>query len=66
MIGFVNLPDDKLKALQEGQPISVYEEYARQRIYNLGCDFIVPEADEELEVLIKQWNKKVAVPREAI
>ena len=57
-IGFVNLPDDKLKALQEGQPVSVYEEYVGQRIYDFSCNFIVPEAEEKLESLIKQWNAK--------
>ncbi len=57
-IGFVNLPDEKLKALQEGQPVSVYEAYVGQRVYDFGCNFIVPTEDKELETLIKQWNQK--------
>ncbi len=57
-IGFVNLPEDKLKALQDGQSVSIYEEYVGQKIYNFGCDFIVPEADKDLESFIKQWNRK--------
>jgi len=57
-IGFVNLPEDKLKALQDGQSVSIYEEYVGQRVYDFGCNFIVPTEDKELETLIKQWNQQ--------
>ena len=35
---------------------SCYDEYVGQKVYDFGCDFIVPEADEKLAQLIKKWN----------
>lgn len=35
---------------------SVYEEYTGQKIYNADWTYIVPTEDEELQVLIRQWN----------
>ena len=54
--GLVNLSDEKIEALLQGEPVSIYEEYTGQKIYNFACEFIVPSEDKELESLIKQWN----------
>ena len=54
--GLVNLSDEKIEALLQGETVSIYEEYVGQKIYNFACEFIIPSEDKELESLIKQWN----------
>ena len=36
---------------------SLPKPYVEQRVYDFGCNFIVPTEDKELETLIKQWNQ---------
>ena len=54
-LGSFNFYDEKRKRISAGQE-SVYEEYTGQPVYTFGADFVVPEADEELESLIRSWN----------
>lgn len=57
-LGDINFYDEKRKKIQTGQA-SVYEEYTGQMVYNFGCDFAVPEKDEELEKMIREWNTDI-------
>ena len=54
-IGKFNFDGQKREDIITGEK-SCYEEYTGQKVYNFGCDFIVPEADEKLAQLIKEWN----------
>lgn len=54
-LGEVNFDGDKRKEIIEGKR-SIYEEYTGQMVNNFGCVFVVPEKDEKLEMLIRDWN----------
>ena len=54
-MGKITLDGQKRRDIIDGK-ISCYEEYTGQRIYNFGCDFIIPEADDKLTQMIKEWN----------
>jgi hypothetical protein len=54
-LGEVNFDGDKRKEIIEGKR-SIYEEYTGQMVNNFGCAFVVPEKDEKLEMLIRDWN----------
>lgn len=54
--GSINFYDEKRKKIVAGDE-SVYEEYTGQEVYNFYCDFAVPCKDEELEGMIRQWNR---------
>ena len=54
-MGNINLYGQKREDIISGKN-SCYDEYVGQKVYNFGCDFIVPEADEKLAQLIKEWN----------
>ena len=51
-----NYHGDKHKAVCNGTE-SVYTEYNGQRIYNFACQYLVPRKDEELEEMIRDWNR---------
>ena len=36
---------------------SKYTEYTGQTVYNFSCDFVIPNKDKELLLLIDEWNK---------
>lgn len=61
-MGNINFYDEKRKKVAQGED-SVYEEYTGQMVYNFGCSFIVPTADEELEKLIRDWNSDDRLPK---
>lgn len=54
-LGSINFYDEKRKQVAKGEA-SVYEEYTGQVVYNFSCCFVVPKADEELQMLIRDWN----------
>lgn len=54
-LGSINFYDEKRKQVAKGEA-SVYEEYTGQQVYNFSCCFVVPTADEELQMLIRDWN----------
>lgn len=56
LMGNINFYDDVRTEIVSGTR-SVYEEYVGQPVYNFHCSFVVPVADEELETLIRAWNK---------
>lgn len=61
-LGSINFYDDKRKQVVKGTS-SVYEQYTGQMVYNFGCSFVVPTADEELEKLIREWNADNQLPK---
>lgn len=63
-MGNINFYDEKRKQVVRGE-VSVYEEYFGQTVYNFGCSFIVPQEDEELEWLIRDWNSDDRLPKDA-
>ena len=54
-LGSINFYDEKRKQVAKGEA-SVYEEYTGQQVCNFSCCFVVPTADEELQMLIRDWN----------
>lgn len=56
-LGSINFYDEKRKQVARGEA-SVYEEYTGQQVYNFSCCFVVPKADEELQMLIRDWNSE--------
>lgn len=54
-IGNINFYGQTREYIINGEK-SCYNEYVGQKVYNFGCDFIVPKADEKLAQLIKKWN----------
>lgn len=54
-LGKINYHDDR-EAVIDGSK-SVYVEYTGQMVYNAGCSFCVPYADEKLAELIRKWNR---------
>ncbi len=61
-LGSVNFYDEDHRLVAMGQK-SVYEEYTGQLVYNFGCSFCVPTADEKLEELIRAWNGNDKLPK---
>ena len=43
---------------------SVYEEYTGQDVHNFACTFVVPEKDEQLQEMIRIWNRPMQLPAE--
>ena len=64
-LGDVNFYGEDHKLVATGQK-SVYEEYTGQMVYNFGCSFCVPTADETLEELIRAWNSNDTLPKKRI
>ena len=64
-LGDVNFYGEDHKLVAAGQK-SVYEEYTGQMVYNFGCSFCVPTADETLEELIRAWNSNDTLPKKRI
>ena len=56
-MGNINYYDEQRKRIVEGKE-SVFEEYTGQTVYTATVDFVVPVADEKLEELIREWNRK--------
>ena len=56
-LGNINFFDDKKRAAVAAGTESVYEEYSGEDVYNFSCVFVVPTKDNELELLIRLWNK---------
>lgn len=54
-LGRINFQGEQHKEVVAGKR-SVFEEYVGQKIYNFGCDFVVPAKDDVLEKLIRDWN----------
>lgn len=54
-LGRINFSGEQHKDVVSGKR-SVFEEYVGQKIYNFGCDFVIPEKDDILEGWIRNWN----------
>lgn len=54
-LGNINFYDEQRQRVIAGEE-SVYEEYTGQLVYNFGCSFCTPSADEKLEEMIVAWN----------
>ena len=54
-MGLINCKDSEKESLIQGTT-TCYTEYTGQKVYNFGCDFIVPCEDEGLNDLIVSWN----------
>lgn len=61
-LGSINFYDETRKQIVAGTT-SVYEQYSGQKVYNFGCAFVVPVADEQLEKLIRDWNTDNRLPK---
>lgn len=57
-LGNVNYYDEKRKQIVNGET-SIFTEYNGQLVYNFEYSFCVPEQDETLENMIRQWNGKL-------
>ena len=60
-LGRINFGGDQREELLTGKRNSL-EEYVGQKIYNFGCDFVIPVKDEIITHLICEWNKKPLIP----
>lgn len=54
--GSINFYDEERQKIIAGEK-SIYEEYTGQEVFNFHCGFAVPCKDEELERMIREWNK---------
>lgn len=41
---------------------SPFEKYTGGRIYNFGCDYVIPVEDEELAAMIREYNTDESYP----
>ena len=46
----------------EAGDAEILTKYDGAKMYNFGCDFVVPRKDEELEELIREWNLHYHLP----
>lgn len=66
-LGDINIHDPEMyKKVRDGSSEDLFEEYTGQLVYNFGCDFCIPNSDEKLADMIRQWNRSDILPKRMV